>query len=49
LTLTKYSGFDPEISSTSPNDNNNYIFQRGIDMYQRPNPRIMRLGVQLTF
>jgi len=49
LTLTKYSGFDPEISSTSPGDNNNYIFQRGIDMYQRPNPRIMRLGVQLTF
>jgi TonB-linked SusC/RagA family outer membrane protein len=49
LTLTKYSGFDPEISSTSPGDNNNYIFQRGIDMYQRPNPRIVRLGVQLTF
>ena len=49
LTFTKYSGFDPEISSTSPGDNNNYIFQRGIDMYQRPNPRIMRLGVQLTF
>ena len=49
LTLTKYSGYDPEISSTSPGDNNNYIFQRGIDMYQRPNPRIVRLGVQLTF
>jgi outer membrane receptor protein involved in Fe transport len=49
LTFTKYSGYDPEISSTSPGDNNNYIFQRGIDMYQRPNPRIMRLGVQLTF
>jgi TonB-linked SusC/RagA family outer membrane protein len=49
LTLTKYTGYDPEISSTSPEDNNNYIFQRGIDMYQRPNPRIMRLGVQLTF
>ena len=49
LTLTKYSGYDPEISSSSPNDNNNYIFQRGIDMYQRPNPRIVRFGVQLTF
>jgi TonB-linked SusC/RagA family outer membrane protein len=49
LTLTKYSGYDPEISSTSPDDNNNYIFQRGIDMAQRPNPRIVRLGVQLTF
>jgi TonB-linked SusC/RagA family outer membrane protein len=49
LTLTKYSGYDPEISSTSPGDNNNYIFQRGIDLAQRPNPRIVRLGVQLTF
>jgi len=49
LTLTKYSGYDPEISSTSPGDNNNYIFQRGIDMAQRPNPRIVRLGIQLTF
>jgi len=49
LTLTKYTGFDPEISSTSPNDNHNYIFQRGIDMAQRPNPRIVRFGVQLTF
>lgn len=49
LTLTRYSGYDPEISSSSPDDNNNYIFQRGIDMYQRPNPRIVRLGVQLTF
>ncbi len=49
LTLTKYSGYDPEISSDSPTDNNNYIFQRGIDLYQRPNPRIVRFGVQLTF
>ena len=49
LTLTKYSGYDPEISSTSPDDNNNYIFQRGIDMAQRPNPRIVRFGLQLTF
>ncbi len=49
LTLTKYSGYDPEISSSSPNDNDNYIFERGIDMYQRPNPRIVRFGVQLTF
>jgi TonB-linked SusC/RagA family outer membrane protein len=49
LTLTKYTGFDPEISSQYPNDNNNYIFQRGIDMAQRPNPRIVRFGIQLTF
>jgi TonB-linked SusC/RagA family outer membrane protein len=49
LTLTKYSGFDPEISSGSPDDNDNYIFQRGIDVYNRPNPRIIRLGLQINF
>jgi len=49
LTFTKYSGYDPEISSNSPDDNNNYIFQRGVDLYQRPNPRIFRLGIQLNF
>jgi len=48
LTITKYSGYDPEISSDSPIDKT-ITFQRGIDMYQRPNPRIVRLGVQLTF
>jgi outer membrane receptor protein involved in Fe transport len=49
LTLTNYSGYDPEISSYSPDDNNNYIFQRGVDLYNRPNPRIFRLGLQLNF
>lgn len=49
ITLTSYSGYDPEISTYSPNDNNVYIFQRGIDRYQRPNPVMYRFGVQLNF
>jgi len=51
LTITKYSGYDPEISSGSPNDNNNFIFTRGIDQggNQRPNPTTYRLGLQLNF
>jgi hypothetical protein len=49
LTLTKYSGYDPEVSSGSPYDNNNYIFSRGIDTNQRPNPTTYRFGVQLNF
>lgn len=49
FTLTKYSGYDPEISSSSPGDNTNYIFSRGIDQTQRPNPTTYRLGLQLNF
>ncbi len=49
LTFTKYSGYDPEISSGSPNDNNDYIFNRGVDNGQHPNPRIFRVGIQLNF
>jgi hypothetical protein len=49
FTLTKYSGYDPEISSSSPNDNSNFIFSRGIDQIQRPNPSTYRLGLQLNF
>ena len=49
LTLTNYSGYDPEISSYSPDDNNIAIFARGIDQYQRPNPSTYRFGIQLNF
>jgi len=49
FTLTKYSGYDPEISSSSPNDNTNFIFTRGIDLTQRPNPTTYRFGLQLNF
>jgi len=49
LTITNYSGYDPEISSQDPYDNNNYIFQRGVDLYNHPNPAIYRFGVQFNF
>lgn len=49
FTLTSYSGYDPEISSYSPGDNNIAIFARGIDQYQRPNPATYRFGIQLNF
>ena len=49
ITITKYSGYDPEISSISPNDPSAYIFQHGIDQDQHPNPRIYRVGIQLNF
>jgi TonB-dependent starch-binding outer membrane protein SusC len=49
ITITKYSGYDPEISSISPNDPGAYIFQHGIDQDQHPNPRIYRVGIQLNF
>lgn len=49
FTITKYSGYDPEISSYSPDDNNITIFARGIDQYQRPNPTTYRFGIQLNF
>lgn len=49
LTITKYSGYDPEISSYTPTDNNITIFARGIDQYQRPNPSTYRVGIQLNF
>ena len=49
FTITKYSGYDPEISSNSPDDNKVAIFGRGIDEYQRPNPTTYRVGLQLNF
>lgn len=49
LTITKYSGYDPEISSYTPSDNNITIFARGIDQYQHPNPSTYRIGLQLNF
>ena len=49
LTITKYSGYDPEISSYSYNDNDVMIFARGVDQYQRPNPTTYRIGLQLNF
>ena len=49
LTLTNYSGYDPEISTYDADNNNLLIFSRGVDRNQRPNPTIYRFGVQLNF
>ena len=49
LTFTNYSGYDPEISTVYPNDNSYQTFARGIDYFNRPNPTIYRIGVQLNF
>ncbi len=49
LTFTNYSGYDPEISTKYPNDSEYQTFARGIDYFNRPNPTIYRLGVQLNF
>jgi len=48
-TITNYSGYDPEISTIYPDDNKYQTFARGIDYFNRPNPTIFRLGVQLNF
>jgi TonB-dependent starch-binding outer membrane protein SusC len=49
LTITGYSGYDPEVSSNLPEDDKSYIFMNGIDFYQHPTPRIFRFGLQLNF
>jgi len=49
LTFTNYSGYDPEISTKYPDDSESQTFARGIDYFNRPNPTIFRLGVQLNF
>lgn len=42
FTCTKYSGFDPEVSS-------NTLFARGVDQNSYPNARTYTLGFNLTF
>ncbi len=42
LTLTNYSGYDPEVSS-------NVLFSRGIDLNSYPNARVYSAGINLTF
>jgi hypothetical protein len=46
LTLTGYSGYDPEISTQM---GGSYIFTRGIDDGQLPQPRTFLGGLQLGF
>ncbi len=47
LTITKYSGFDPEVSLYGPGVNKG--FSQGIDMGAYPQARSYMLGVNLTF
>lgn len=42
FTITKYSGYDPEVSS-------NALFSRGVDMNSYPNARIYSIGLNVTF
>jgi TonB-linked SusC/RagA family outer membrane protein len=49
FTITDYSGYDPEISTPFSAGGDAYIFQRGIDTGQLPQPRTFMAGVQLQF
>ena len=46
LTITKYTGYDPEISTQT---GGYYTFTRGIDDGQLPQPRTFMVGLQLGF
>lgn len=46
LTITKYSGYDPEVG-VNPQDANGYTF--GFDQGRYPSPRIVSFGVNLSF
>jgi hypothetical protein len=48
FTFTKYTGYDPEISAQG-NDSRSFLFARGIDNGQYPQPRSFLLGVQVAF
>jgi TonB-dependent starch-binding outer membrane protein SusC len=44
LTLTKYKGYDPEISSTSGSDTNS-----GMDWFAYPNPKSFSFGISIEY
>ena len=44
ITITKYSGYDPEISTPA---GSNFIFARGIDRGQLPQPKTILFGLQI--
>ncbi len=48
FTFTQYSGYDPEISAQAQGARN-FIFTRGIDNGQFPQPRSFMVGLQLGF
>ena len=47
LTFTKYTGYDPEISTLDGGSGDAFIFRRGMDDFQQPQPRIFMAGIQL--
>ena len=48
LTITKYKGLDPEISSTSGNSQN-YDRASGMDWFAYPNPKSISFGISLIY
>ena len=48
LTLTNYKGYDPEVSA-SVTDAKSFIFTKGVDTGQYPQPRTFLLGLQVGF
>ncbi|WP_425393694.1 SusC/RagA family TonB-linked outer membrane protein [Adhaeribacter aquaticus] len=49
FTITKYKGYDPEISGSNTDTEGDFIFTRGIDIGQYPQPRTFMLGFQVGF
>ncbi len=49
FTITKYKGYDPEISAQDPGSAESFLFARGIDGGQYPQPRSYMIGVQVGF
>ncbi len=49
ITITKYKGFDPEVSTLDAGNGAAFIFRRGMDNFQLPQPRIIMAGIQVGF
>lgn len=49
VTLTGYSGMDPEIGSVTDIDGNGGVQSRGVDFGAYPSPRTFTIGVNLQF
>jgi TonB-linked SusC/RagA family outer membrane protein len=47
FTFTKYTGYDPEVSTLDGSRGDSFIFRRGMDNFQQPQPRIFMAGIQL--
>ena len=47
LTFTKYNGYDPEVSTLNSQGGDAFIFRRGMDNFQLPQPRIFMAGFQI--